>query len=46
VATRIAPAPVAVDIPAQIQQLAGLRDQGLLTPEEFEAKKVELLSRL
>jgi hypothetical protein len=41
-----APAPVAVDIPAQIQQLAGLRDQGLLTPEEFEAKKVELLSRL
>jgi hypothetical protein len=36
----------ATDIPAQIQQLAGLRDQGILTPEEFNAKKAELLSRL
>jgi hypothetical protein len=30
----------------QIRQLARARDEGLITPEEFEAKKVELLSRL
>jgi Short C-terminal domain len=34
------------DIPAQIQRLAGLRDAGILTNEEFEAKKRELLDRL
>jgi uncharacterized membrane protein YdbT with pleckstrin-like domain len=32
--------------PAQIEELAALRDQGLITPEEFEAKKAELLQRL
>jgi len=30
----------------QIEQLAGLRDSGIVTPEEFEAKKAELLNRL
>jgi putative oligomerization/nucleic acid binding protein len=30
----------------QIRKLSGLRDEGLLTEEEFTAKKTELLSRL
>ncbi|PZG48277.1 hypothetical protein C1I98_12505 [Spongiactinospora gelatinilytica] len=34
------------DIPALIRKLGELRDAGLLTEEEFQAKKVELLSRL
>jgi hypothetical protein len=44
-AARIAPAaPVAAPDPlAQIQQLGTLRDQGLITPEEFDAKKAQLL---
>lgn len=29
-----------------IRQLAALRDEGLITAEEFEAKKAELLSRI
>lgn len=44
-----APAPAAAapqaDIAAQLQQLAGLRDAGVLTEEEFSAKKAELLAR-
>jgi hypothetical protein len=34
------------DIPGQIAKLATLRDQGILTNEEFDAKKTDLLSRL
>jgi hypothetical protein len=34
------------NIVAQIEELAKLRDKGILTPEEFEAKKSELLARL
>jgi hypothetical protein len=34
------------DIPDQIKQLAGLRDAGVLTEAEFEAKKADLLGRL
>ena len=34
------------DIPAQIEKLAGLRDKGIITAEEFEAKKTDLLSRM
>ncbi len=34
------------DIPTQIGQLAQLRDQGILTPEEFETKKSELMRRM
>jgi uncharacterized membrane protein YdbT with pleckstrin-like domain len=34
------------DIPEKIAQLAVLRDQGHITPEEFEAKKAELLGRM
>jgi hypothetical protein len=42
-----APAPVAAppapDYAAELQKLATLRDQGILTPEEFEAKKKQIL---
>lgn len=31
------------DYMAELQQLAQLRDQGILTPEEFEAKKKQIL---
>ncbi|MDF5755340.1 DUF4429 domain-containing protein [Spongiactinospora sp. TRM90649] len=39
-------APEGGDIPGLIRKLGDLRDAGLLTEEEFQAKKVELLSRL
>jgi len=39
-------APSAPDIPEQITKLASLRDAGILTNEEFEAKKAELLARM
>lgn len=35
-----------IDIPTQIKKLAELRDSGILTDEEFEKKKKELLERL
>ena len=47
-----APAPAASNggdagaIMEQIKQLGSLRDAGVLTPEEFEAKKAELLKRI
>lgn len=42
-----APSPPAVeDIPGKIKQLAELRDNGLLTDEEFAAKKADLLARM
>ncbi len=37
-----APAP-ADDMTAELQQLAQLKDQGILTPEEFDAKKKQIL---
>jgi Bacterial PH domain/Short C-terminal domain len=37
------PAP---DIPDQIRKLSELRDEGMLTEEQFEAKKADLLSRM
>jgi hypothetical protein len=37
-----APPPQQDDM-AQIQQLAAMRDQGLLTEEEFQAKKKQIL---
>jgi len=40
-----APAP-APDIPTLIARLGELRDKGVLTPEEFQAKKEKLLSKL
>jgi membrane protein YdbS with pleckstrin-like domain len=33
-------------VPEQIEQLARLRDQGHITPDEYEAKKNELLDRM
>ncbi len=43
--THLPAAPVE-DIPAKLKQLAELRDSGILTDAEFQAKKTELLSRL
>jgi hypothetical protein len=40
------PAPGGPDIPDQIRKLGELRDAGVLTDEEFESKKAELLSRM
>jgi hypothetical protein len=39
-------APAAPNLADQIQQLASLRDQGILSDAEFEAKKTELLARM
>jgi hypothetical protein len=33
-------------IPEQIEQLAKLKDKGILSEEEFEEKKKELLSKM
>jgi hypothetical protein len=44
-----APAPPPASGPSaahQLRELAKLRDEGILTPEEFEAKKAELLEKL
>jgi hypothetical protein len=43
--TAAAPAPAAGqgDYMAELEDLAKLRDQGILTPEEFEAKKKQIL---
>jgi Short C-terminal domain len=38
-----APAAGGVDIAGQLQQLAQLRDQGVLSPAEFDAAKQKLL---
>ena len=38
-----AAAPAQQDDKAQIQQLATMKDQGLLTEEEFQAKKKQIL---
>jgi hypothetical protein len=38
-----AAAPAQQDDMAQIQQLAAMKDQGLLTEEEFQAKKKQIL---
>jgi Short C-terminal domain len=35
-----------MDIPEQIEKLAKLKEQGILTEDEFQSKKQELLSRL
>ena len=38
-----APEPAAPDYAAELAQLAQLKDQGILTEEEFEAKKKQIL---
>lgn len=45
-ATSPAPSPAATDIPGQIKKLSELRDQGILTEEEFQKKKQELLDKI
>ena len=34
----------AADVPSQIEKLAALRDQGVISPDEFEAQKAKLLA--
>ncbi len=41
-----APAAPQPDVADQIAKLAALRDQGAITPSEYEAKKAELLDRM
>ena len=43
---RVTPTGAAPTIPDQIAQLAALRDQGILSADEFERKKADLLSRM
>ncbi len=43
--SRSAPAQPA-DVPELITELASLRDKGILTPQEFEQKKAELMKRM
>jgi hypothetical protein len=38
-----APAPAEIDVVTQLKQLAALAEQGILTQEEFAAKKAQLL---
>lgn len=42
-APQAAPAPAQNDDMAQLQQLAQLKDQGLITQEDFDAKKKQIL---
>lgn len=37
------PAPPADDMTVQLQQLAQLKDQGIITQEDFDAKKRQIL---
>jgi uncharacterized membrane protein YdbT with pleckstrin-like domain len=41
-----APAAAGPSIPEQLEQLAGLRDRGVISAAEFEAKKAQLLERM
>ena len=41
-----APAASVVSVPEQLQQLADLRDRGVITTAEFETKKAQLLERM
>jgi hypothetical protein len=34
----------ATDVPSQLEKLATLRDQGVISPQEFDAQKTKLLS--
>jgi uncharacterized membrane protein YdbT with pleckstrin-like domain len=40
------PGPAEKSIPEQLEQLASLRDRGIISPDEFEAKKAQLLERM
>jgi membrane protein YdbS with pleckstrin-like domain len=45
-AAPVAAAAAPASVPEQIEQLAHLRDQGHISPEEYEQKKSELLDRM
>jgi hypothetical protein len=45
-AARVASASPSADVYEQLEKLGQLRDGGVLTPEEFAAKKADLLTRL
>ena len=45
-AAEIKDTPAVIDIPEQIRKLAELKEQGIITQEEFEVKKKELLSKM
>jgi hypothetical protein len=40
------PVAISEDVPAQIRKLADLHDAGIVTDEEFAAKKADLLARM
>jgi membrane protein YdbS with pleckstrin-like domain len=40
------PRPTSEELSATLERLAGLRDKGLITPDEFEAKKAQILERM
>jgi len=40
------PPSAADELGTTLERLAGLRDKGLITPEEYEAKKRDLLERM
>ncbi len=42
-ANQPAPAPAQSDMAGQLQELEGLKQQGIITPDEFEAKKKQIL---
>lgn len=44
--TNVAPAPRAEDAATTLARLAEMRDQGLITAEDYEAKKAEILGRM
>jgi hypothetical protein len=46
VATPATAATPAEDAASTLERLAGLRDRGLITPEEYEAKKRDILERM
>jgi len=43
--TPASPGPAMADVPDQLREFAKLRDEGILTAEEFEAQKAKLLER-
>ena len=45
-ATAASAPPAGSSIPEQLEQLAGLRDRGVISAAEFEAKKAQLLERM
>ncbi len=43
---KVVEAPPAKDLPAEIEKLADLKDKGIITEDEFQQKKQELLERI